>query len=37
MLKVNAKTIMKNEYVTNVHGFNQNQQVLLTKQPIEIE
>jgi hypothetical protein len=22
MLKVNAKTIMKNEYVTNVHGFN---------------
>jgi hypothetical protein len=22
ILKVNAKTIMKNEYVTNVHGFN---------------
>jgi hypothetical protein len=22
ILKANAKTIMKNEYVTNVHGFN---------------
>jgi hypothetical protein len=22
IIKVNAKTIMKNEYVTNVHGFN---------------
>jgi hypothetical protein len=37
MLKVNAKTIMKKRIRYERHGFNQNQQVLLTKQQLEIE